>query len=53
MNCEEYQIGESLARIAFVSFVLWMFAQQFDSSEGLTIGLFAVMEGIMFYWRNR
>lgn len=53
MWTEEFQIGESLVRLAFITFVLWLFAQQFDATEMLAIGLFAVMEGIMFYWRNR
>lgn len=53
MKSEEYQVGEAVARIAFVAFVLWMFAHSFDYTEGLVIGLYAVMEGIQFHWRNR
>lgn len=53
MRVEEYQVGEAIVRIVFVTFILWMFANSFDYTEGLVIGLFAVMEGIMFHWRNR
>lgn len=53
MWTEEFQIGEAVTRLAFISFVLWIFAEHFDATEGLAIGLFAVMEGILFYWRNR
>lgn len=53
MNGEAYELGESLLRVSWVIAILWAFANRFDATEGLAIGLFAVGEAILFWWRHR
>lgn len=43
---------ESAIRTAFVAFILWMFAANFDVTEGLVIGLYVVMEGVLLRWKG-
>ena len=53
MNGEAYELGESLLRVTWVVAILWTFANSFDATEGLAIGLFCVGEAILFWWRHR
>lgn len=52
MNGEITAVCEAMVRTTFVAFVLWLFAANFDVTEGLTIGLYVIMEGALLWWRH-
>lgn len=53
MNLDLREAAESLVRILWLSAVLYLFAQKFDQTEVMTLGLVGICEGVLAYWRNQ